>query len=239
MGIDINSDLGEGSGADAAIMQFISSCNIACGGHAGDEKSMLATIKYAIKHQVNIGAHPSYPDPANFGREVMDISMEALEASLVRQLSFFNRLLTAHNARLHHIKAHGALYNESAFNVSIASLLVQIMKQHYPGTLLFVPDGSVIAELAKKEGIPVWHEIFADRNYEDNLKLVNRKKNNAVLTDEAEVMKHLGLMIDEGKVRTISGNLLPIKADTVCIHGDNQSALNLAKAINKLVRSKD
>ncbi|WP_186756747.1 5-oxoprolinase subunit PxpA [Echinicola salinicaeni] len=237
MGIDINSDLGEGSSADAAIMQFISSCNIACGGHAGNENSMIKTIKYAMQHQVSIGAHPSYPDPENFGREVMDISIEELEMSILDQIFTFKDLLTDQNGQLHHIKAHGALYNESATNEPIAHLLVKIMKKHFPGILLYVPYNSVIAELAQKEGIPVWYEIFADRNYEDNLKLVSRKKPNAVLHDTHEVLKHLELMIRKEKVKTISGNILPIKAHTVCVHGDNETALNLAKAINQLVKS--
>ncbi|UCS92927.1 5-oxoprolinase subunit PxpA [Echinicola marina] len=238
MGIDINSDLGEGSSADAAIMQFISSCNIACGGHAGDEKSMVSTIKHAMKHQVNIGAHPSYPDPENFGRKVINISLEALENSILDQILTFQKLLSDHKSQLHHIKAHGALYNESAINGSIAHLLVKIMKDHFPGILLYVPYNSVIAEMAEKAGIPVWYEIFADRNYEDNLKLVNRKKPNALLHDTNEVLEHLELMIQQKKVKTISGNLFPIKADTICVHGDNERALNLAKAINQMVKSK-
>jgi len=237
MKVDINSDLGEGSGADVTIMPFISSCNIACGGHAGNPISMQETIDLAIKNHVKIGAHPSYPDPANFGRKVIDMPLDELKESILSQIKELEKWTNQSGAKLHHIKPHGALYNEAAANKSIADLIVEIMKSYYPDLVLYVPDGSIIAEIAKREEISIWFEVFADRNYRDDLTLVSRKEPNAVLYDSSEVLEHLKRMIISGQVLTVSGKQLPIKADTVCVHGDNPSALKLVASIYELVRS--
>lgn len=237
MKVDINSDLGEGSGADVTIMPFISSCNIACGGHAGNPISMQETIDLAIKNHVKIGAHPSYPDPANFGRKVIDMPLDELKGSILSQIKELEKWANQSGAKLHHIKPHGALYNEAAANKSIADLIVEIMKSYYPDLVLYVPDGSIIAEIAKREEISIWFEVFADRNYRDDLTLVSRKEPNAVLYDSSEVLEHLKRMIISGQVLTVSGKQLPIKADTVCVHGDNPSALKLVASIYELVRS--
>ncbi|GAB3663264.1 5-oxoprolinase subunit PxpA [Echinicola sediminis] len=237
MRVDINSDLGEGTGADASIMPFISSCNIACGGHAGNAESMQETIKLALQHKVKTGAHPSYPDPINFGRKTMDIPLESLEKELLSQIKELQKWILEQGGTMHHIKPHGALYNEAAVNPKIAKLIVKILKNHFPDTLLYVPDQSIIAQVAEKEGIPLWFEIFADRNYNDDLTLVSRKEANAVLHDKDEVLAHLESMILKGQVKTISKNLLPIKVDTICVHGDNPSALKLSASIHRFIQS--
>ncbi|WP_200977239.1 5-oxoprolinase subunit PxpA [Echinicola sp. 20G] len=235
MPIDINSDLGEGMGSDAAIMPYITSCNIACGGHAGDDQTMQKTIELAIKNKLKIGAHPSYPDRENFGRLLMDMPLEKLKDSILAQIETLEKWVNLKGAQLHHIKPHGALYNEAAINPNIAKMFVQILTQRYPQTILYAQDGSIIAALAKDQGIKVEYEVFADRNYNDDLTLVNRKEPKAVLHRPEEVLPHLSSMIEEGTVKTLSGKSLPIKADTVCVHGDNPTALEITKAIYSLI----
>lgn len=234
MVLDINSDLGEGMGNDASIMPFITSCNIACGGHAGDEYSIRSTIQLAQKYQVKIGAHPSYPDKANFGRKEMDMSPKALFDTLFHQISLVKEQLAG--AALHHIKPHGALYNQAAISEQTAETIVNLVKEHFSESILYVPDGSIVAALAKHAGLKVWYEVFADRNYNDDLTLVSRKADDAVLHDKEEVMQHLRSMATSGHVKTKTGNTLPIKADTVCVHGDNPSALELAKEIFQFLK---
>ncbi|AWW33288.1 lactam utilization protein LamB [Echinicola strongylocentroti] len=236
MKIDINCDLGEGMKTDADVMPYISSCNIACGGHAGDKASMQATINLALKHHVKIGAHPSYPDRKNFGRETMDIPHSQLSASILEQLQMFDKILKQQNAPLHHIKPHGALYNQAAKDTKTAQLLVDLIKENYPDTILFAPFGSKIGQLAKENNLQVWNEVFADRNYTDDLTLVSRKAPHAIIKGTAKVLSHLERMINDEKVKTLSGKQFPIIADTVCVHGDHPEALALTKAIYQAVK---
>ncbi|WP_274473866.1 5-oxoprolinase subunit PxpA [Mangrovimonas aestuarii] len=233
--IDINSDLGEGMPNDIAIMPLISSCNIACGGHAGNEYTMKHTINLALENHVKIGAHPSYPDPENFGRLPMEIELHLLEESLLNQIQLLEKLLGQAGEKLHHIKPHGALYNQAAVDKKIASIIIKIMKENFGDTFLYAPYGSVTAQLAKKEKINLKYEVFADRNYNDDLTLVNRKEPNAVLHDAKAVKEHLLLMIQKQLVKTVTGNLKLIEADTVCVHGDNPEALALTSAIHNML----
>ncbi|GGF45180.1 5-oxoprolinase subunit PxpA [Echinicola rosea] len=237
MTIDINCDLGEGMASDADVMPYITSCNIACGGHAGNKKSMVATIKLAQKHQVKIGAHPSYPDRKNFGRKPMDLPAEELLATLLSQLRDFEEALSKTDATLHHIKPHGALYNLAAKDLDTASLLVALIKTYYPEAIVYAPYGSVMAKTAKENGLEVWHEVFADRNYNDDLSLVSRSDPNALLHRPEDAVTHLEKMVKEAKVQTVSGMTQQILADTVCVHGDNPGALALTKAIYKAMKN--
>ena len=168
--IDINCDLGEGVGNEAELLPLIGSCNIACGGHAGDFVSMRETINLAKKNEVKIGAHPSYPDKANFGRQVMSISNKDLKISLQKQLKTFDKALEVENAQLHHIKAHGALYNQTAKDEDLAKFYLDIIKPYRESTYIYVPFGSVIAKLASQKGFKIFYEAFADRNYNSRLK---------------------------------------------------------------------
>ncbi|QDH80129.1 5-oxoprolinase subunit PxpA [Echinicola soli] len=236
MTIDINCDLGEGMSSDADVMPYITSCNIACGGHAGDQKTMANTIKLAQKHHVKIGAHPSFPDREHFGRKTMDIPAEQLLETILSQLRDFQEALSQTDATLHHIKPHGALYNLAAKDLDTASLLVALIKTHYPEAIVYAPYGSFMAKVAKENGLEVWYEVFADRNYNDDLSLVSRNKPNALLHAPEDAIKHLKKMVT-GKVQTISGKTLQIVADTVCVHGDNPGALALTKAIHKALKN--
>lgn len=230
---DINCDLGEGLSNDALLMPYLGSCNIACGGHAGNKQTIQETIRLAKKHQVKIGAHPSYPDPLNFGRLKLEISLESLKNSLISQLFLFRDLAKEENIDIHHIKPHGALYNFSANDHSTASMILDILENEFSGAYLYCPPNSQISQMAKERGIPIKREVFADRNYNDDGSLVSRTEYNAVISDTDKVLKHINIMVEEGKIRTAKGNTILVQADTLCIHGDNPNAVNILKNIHK------
>jgi len=225
--IDINCDVGEGVGNEADIFPHISSCNIACGGHAGDMETMIWVAELAKKHQLKVGAHPSYPDKPNFGREAIDISNEDLIQSIRDQLSDFDQVLKKEQIVLHHIKAHGALYNRTAKDEKLAKVYLDAIAGYKEKALLYVPFGSVIARMAKEQGFLVWFEAFADRNYNSDLSLVSRKDENALIEDPEAVLQHILPIIKKGEVRSVVGDLCKIEADTLCIHGDTVSALKI------------
>ena len=229
--VDINCDVGEGVGNEAGLMPFISSCNIACGGHAGDRETMRTVVRLARENHVKIGAHPSFPDKENFGRKIMDISCAALFRSLEEQISSLMAILREEHEQLHHVKPHGALYNLAAVDKEIASVVVEVMKRFHLPLKLFVPYGSVIAEIAENENIPITYEAFADRNYNPDLTLVSRQKANAMITNPKEILEHVYRMITQQKVRALNGVEVSIKADTFCVHGDNPNALELVRKL--------
>lgn len=229
--IDINADVGEGIGNEAMLFSYISSCNIACGGHAGDAQSMNEIVVLAKENGVKIGAHPSFPDKANFGREIMNISCAALYTSIKDQIKSLLSVTRAHHAQLHHVKPHGALYNLAAKDETTAQVIVDVMKRFHQPLKLYVPFGSVIAKLAQEQGVAILYEAFADRNYNNDLSLVRRKLDNAVITEASQVCIHVLNMVIHQKVTTIAGNEVPIYADTICVHGDNPKAIDLVKSL--------
>ncbi len=231
--IDINADVGEGIGNEAQLMPFLSSCNIACGGHAGDTTIMAEVVKLARENRVKIGAHPSYPDRENFGRKKMDISCSALYKSLKTQVHALIDVLDEHHGQLHHIKPHGALYNEAAVDEETASIVIELMKSIPLPVKLYVPFGSVIAKVAKHEGIPITYEAFADRNYNPDLTLVSRQLPNALITDAESMFEHVIRILKKGVVKTVNREEVVIKAETFCIHGDNPKAVSLLKSLRQ------
>ena len=231
--IDINADVGEGIGNEAELLPLISSCNIACGGHAGDEETMHAVVRLAIENGVKIGAHPSFPDKENFGREVMAMSCSALYQSVKSQIELLRAIVKKERGLLHHIKPHGALYNLAAKDKTTAEVIVEVMKRFHQPLKLYVPYGSVIADIAKKEGVEITYEAFADRNYNKDLSLVSRKLPKALITDPDEMFAHVHNMIVHQKVIALSGEEVAIKADTFCIHGDNPEALRLVSDLRE------
>ncbi len=238
LSIDINCDVGEGVDNEALLMPFISSCNIACGAHAGDVETIDKVIQIAQKYQVNIGAHPSFPDKENFGRKIMDISLETLKASLIHQIQLLQKRLDIHGASLNHIKAHGALYNQSVVDPKIAKVIIDSVKKTTPNAVLYVPFNSVIERLAIQQQVKIKYEVFADRNYDDNLRLVARTEKNALITDKEEVVNHILKMITDKNVNTISNNLIPIKAETCCVHGDNEAVIEIVRFIHQSLTKK-
>lgn len=229
--IDLNCDVGEGVGNEAQLLPMISSCNIACGGHAGDETSMRRILRLAKTHGVKAGAHPSYPDHENFGRISMKITEAALKLSIQEQLEGFYRIADEEGVTVHHIKPHGALYNDIARDESLADLFLDAAKEFLPGRILYVPFGSIIAHKAIEAGITIWHEAFADRNYNKDLSLVSRKKVNAMITDPERMKEHVLRIVKEGMVETREGDRLPLKAQTFCVHGDTPNATSLLEQL--------
>ncbi|WP_067037297.1 5-oxoprolinase subunit PxpA [Allomuricauda sp. CP2A] len=225
--IDINCDVGEGVGNETELFPLISSCNIACGGHAGDVDTMTHIVRLAKKHNVKIGAHPSYPDRENFGRQVMDISKQELQQSIEEQMKTLEAILENEHAELHHIKAHGALYNKTAKDRDLAETYLEVIHPYKNRVLLYVPFGSVIADVALDQGFAIWYEAFGDRNYNSDLSLVNRKLDNALIQDPKKVLEHILPIIKEGNVMAVTGELVKIEAKTLCIHGDTPSALKI------------
>lgn len=240
--IDLNCDLGEwktsdGALRDEAIMPFISSCNIACGGHIGDEESMRTTIRLAKRFGVSIGVHPSYPDTENFGRVVMDISPKELKDSIRDQLQTFSRFLKDEGESLHHIKPHGALYNQAAKDQETAEVIVSVIKQFVENIPVYLPPNSVSKKIACDAGLRVISEVFADRVYEEDLSLRDRKLDGALLEDGDDVIAQLRSMIFEHEVLTYPGKLKAINAETVCLHSDTPGAIQLAKTIHEFLTS--
>jgi len=231
--IDINCDVGEGIGNEIDLMPYISSCSIACGAHAGTKETIIETIKLALRHNVKIGAHPSFPDKENFGREVMDITPEDLQVSIENQIKLVKDSVERLGGELHHIKAHGALYNVSAVNKKIAQIIVNVVKKMTNDVFLYVPYNSVIQSLAIKNNLKIKVEAFADRNYNTDLTLVSRKNVNALITDSKILIPHLLKMTTEQKLISVGGIEVEIMADTFCIHGDNPNVKSLLKFVHK------
>jgi len=231
--IDLNVDVGEGVGNEALLMPQISSCNIACGGHAGNIETMTSIVRLAKTHQVKIGAHPSFPDRECFGRRVLDMPDEALYNSISNQIKDLLQVIEKENACLHHVKPHGALYNLAATDEKTATVIIDVLKSLLKPVKLYVPYGSVIANLAIKNNIEIVYEAFADRNYNNNLTLVSRQEKYAVIQDEEMLFNHVYTMLSKQKVKTIQGLEIDVLVDTLCLHGDNVNVVNLIKNLRK------
>jgi len=230
--IDINVDVGEGVGNEPQLLPHVSSCNIACGGHAGDNETMQTVVKLAKQHRVKIGAHPSFPDKENFGRVVMDMSCAALYTSLKDQVEDLLSILRKAHVSLHHVKLHGALYNLAAKDKKAALIIIELMKSFVEPVKLYVPYQSVIANLAIENNIPIVYEAFADRNYNEDLSLVSRKDTNALISKKEDVFEHVLRMIKSQNVKAINGVEVPVKASTFCVHGDTKNALEILDYLN-------
>ena len=236
--IDINVDVGEGVGNESQLLPLVSSCNIACGGHAGDLDSMRKVVKLCKTHKVKIGAHPSFPDKAHFGRKVMKISCADLYTSLKHQIRSLMLVLREEQMNLLHIKPHGALYNLAAVDEKTAAVIIEVMKSISLPLKLYVPFGSVIAKMAEEEKIPILVEAFADRNYNEDLTLVSRHEAKAIIVDPNNMFDHIFRIISQGKVKTLSGVEVVLNARTFCVHGDHPDAVNtLQKLVKKLTQN--
>ncbi|MEM0933475.1 MAG: 5-oxoprolinase subunit PxpA [Bacteroidota bacterium] len=231
--IDINCDLGEGIGNEAQILPLISSCSIACGGHAGNKDTLFEIMRLAKEHGVQVGAHPSYPDKVNFGRKTMDISFHDLKKSLHQQLHLFQAVSEELNVPVSHIKPHGALYNQVAKDESLALFFLEVVKNTGLCKRIYAPYGSVIADLAAKEGIAVSFETFGDRNYTEDGNLVSRTNPNALILQPKRVLQHILPMIKKGALFTMFQKKIETRTDTICIHGDTETALKILLYLSK------
>jgi len=228
--IDINCDMGEGMGNDAQIMPFITSANIACGYHAGDHRTMRETIELALEYGVYIGAHPSYPDRENFGRTNMHFSPEEVEDMVLYQIETLANMALQHGATLRHVKTHGALYNMAAQDTELAAAICRAVRAFDPALLVFGLSGSPFINVAEAMGLRVKNEVFSDRTYQPDGTLTPRSQPNALLHDREAVCTQVWQMVTEQTV--YSGDILvPVAADTVCIHGDGANAVAFAEAI--------
>ena len=229
--IHINCDLGEGGSYDEALMALISACNIACGGHAGNLESMRHTVDLAMKHDVEIGAHPSYPDRENFGRRSITMDSEALQLSIEGQILGLKQIIEAEGGKLTHVKPHGALYNDAAMNEEIAAIVLKSLDFLEDDIILYVPVNSVLEEMAMGR-YEVKKEAFADRNYHSDYSLVSRSENHAVISQKKAVFNHLFSMVKYHKIRTISDDEIQVKADTFCLHSDTESSVEILKFLH-------
>lgn len=236
--IHINCDLGEGGDRDPELMKMISACNIACGGHAGTLESMRETVALAIENKVEIGAHPSYPDKENFGRSSLRMEPDELKRSLVAQILSLKQITESEGGILNHIKPHGALYNDACRDENIAEIIISAIEEFEEDLPLYAPENSFISRLAK-ERINVIFEAFADRNYEENYRLVSRQNSKALITKKEDVFKHLFEMFSEGKITTLTGEKLPSKATTFCVHSDTPNAVEILEFLHEKLREKN
>ncbi|GGI40145.1 5-oxoprolinase subunit PxpA [Mammaliicoccus stepanovicii] len=234
--VDLNCDLGESFGNyklgnDELILPLITSANVACGFHAGDQHVMNQTVKMAVENNIHIGAHPGLQDLNGFGRRNMDVTPQEVFDLVIYQLGALSGFCKIHNTKIYHVKPHGALYQMGAKDREIADAIVSAVKSFDP-TLLFVGlSNSELIESCKRFGLKYKSEVFADRAYMDSGQLVSRKQEGALIKDTSQAVEQVLKMVTESKVNTINGNEIPIEADTICVHGDGEHALNFVKEI--------
>ncbi len=229
--MDLNCDLGEGCGNDAALLAIVSSANIACGAHAGDAITMRRTVQAAVRNNVSIGAHVSYPDREGFGRRDMSLPAETLTAEVRRQLAVLNAVTRAAGARLRYIKAHGALYHRMADDATVADAVIAAIRAFDASLALLTLPGSIAMERAQAQGLRVFGEAFADRAYTDMGRLAPRSRCGAVITDAAVVAQRAVDIAVTGKISSIEGRIISVHARSLCVHGDTPGAVTLARAV--------
>lgn len=242
MKIDINSDLGESFGAyklgmDSEILKFVSSVNIACGFHAGDPMVMDRTVELAIDNNVKIGAHPGLPDLMGFGRRNMNISREEAKNYVIYQVGALKAFVESRGGRLNHVKAHGALYNMAAKDAILSEAIVGAVKSIDPELIIFGLPNSETEKAVVEMGLKFKNEVFADRGYTDEGVLVPRSQPGAFVKGADNCADRIARMVQQGEVESISGKIVKIKADTVCVHGDNEKALIFVKTLKERLES--
>ena len=236
--IDLNSDLGESLGAwsmgdDAAMLAIVTSANVACGFHAGDAAGILATLKAAKERGVAVGAHVAYPDLAGFGRRNMDVASCDLVADVIYQIGALQGLATAAGTQVTYVKPHGALYNTIAHDERQARDVIAAIRAIDPGLALVALAGSPLVRWAEDAGLRVVAEAFADRAYTPQGTLVSRREKGAVLHDAALVAQRMLRLVQEGVVEAIDGSLTPVRADSICVHGDSPGAVAMAAEVRR------
>ena len=244
LAIDLNCDMGESFGAwtmgnDSALMDYVSSVNIACGFHAGDATTIRKTVETAIAKGVKIGAHPSFPDLQGFGRREMKMSAAEVFDIVLYQVSAIKGMCEALGTKLNHVKPHGALYNKAAKDVEISAAIAKAVKKLDENLIFYGLSGSFLISEAEKSGLKTASEVFADRTYQTDGSLTPRTELNALIHDSNQAIAQVLEMVFEQKVTAVNGEKIPLKAETICIHGDGQHALEFAKTINSTLKSKN
>ena len=231
MRIDFNCDLGEGCGDDAAIIPLITSASIACGGHAGDEATMRATLRLCREHGVAAGAHPGYADRENFGRNALPLSPSQVGELITSQIAVLAGIAASEGMRLAHVKPHGALYNVAARDTDVATAIAQAVAGFDPRLVLFGLSGSRLTTAGEAAGLRVAHEVFAERHYEADGSLTPRTHADAVIHDLDGAIAQVHRFVRDGAVIARTGEQLPLRADTLCLHGDRADAALFARSI--------
>lgn len=236
--VDLNSDLGESFGSytigmDHAIIPYVSSVNIACGWHAGDPLVMAKTVKSAIENGTAIGAHPGYPDLMGFGRRNMAVTPAEVKAYTLYQLGALQAFVKAANGSLQHLKPHGAMYNMAATDAKLAQAIAEAIYEAAPEVILLGLANSEMITAGKAVGLKVAQEVFADRAYQANGTLVPRSQPGAVIHDPDEAIARVVTMVKKGEVTAITGEKVEMKADSICVHGDNPEAVEFVKKIKE------
>ncbi|MFU2088868.1 5-oxoprolinase subunit PxpA [Avibacterium avium] len=231
--VDLNVDLAEGCGNDQRLLQLVTSANVACGLHAGDFNEMRKAIRWAKENQVQVGAHPSFPDRENFGRTNMQLPDEELKACLLYQLGAIKALCEAEAVPLAYVKPHGALYNQAAKDEALATLIAQTLKTFDPKLKLMGLSGSLMLQVAELQGLEVISEVFADRHYLADGSLVPRTRPDAMVENDDEAISQVLQMVLQGTVPSVDGLEVPIKADSICLHGDGEHAISFAEKIRQ------
>jgi UPF0271 protein len=238
--IDLNSDMGEGFGVwemgdDFALLDYVDSTNIACAWHAGDPERMKNLVAAAIKKNIFIGSHPSLPDLLGFGRREMAITPNDAYNYVLYQTGALQAFIQTQGGKLHHVKPHGALYNQAAKDLKLARAIAQAVKDLGDGVILYGLASSCVVQAAQELNVPIWQEVFADRRYTPEGYLAPRSQANALIEDEDEAVAQALRMANEGEVIALDGSVVKVQADTLCIHGDGASALDFAKKIRSLL----
>ena len=229
--VDLNADLGEGAGHDDELLSLVTSANIACGFHAGDADTMRQSIMTARDRNVAVGAHPSLFDRENFGRKELPVKPDEVLEAVVYQLGIFQAIAEAAGVRPNHVKPHGALYNMAVRDESLAEAIGRAVASVDEKLLLFAPQNTALSRAGEKNGLQIAHEVFADRNYLSNGQLVPRTRPDALLHDPVEAVPRMIRMLREGKVRSIDGVDVDVRAETICLHGDNPEAVDFAREL--------
>ena len=239
--IDLNCDMGESFGVyklgmDEEVINYISSANIACGFHAGDHNVMQTTVRIAAENEAGIGAHPAFPDLNGFGRRKMDIDLEEIKNLITYQIGSLSAFAKARNRELQHVKPHGALYNMASSNYDLAAAAAEAVKKIDEDLIFVALGGTKLYKAAEDIGLRVAFEAFADRAYSEDGTLASRSEEGAVLEDSRVIKKRVVKMITENEVRTISGNVISVNPDTICVHGDNPEALEIVREVVKEIK---
>ena len=229
--IDLNCDMGEGCGNDSELMEHVSSVNVACGYHAGDNETMLRTAEMAMTNGLRIGAHPSYRDRKNFGRTSMDILPKEVFDLVFEQAAAFRDICASLGGAMTHVKPHGALYNEAAKDPEIAAAIAEAVKKIDDQLDLYGLSGSHLISEAEKIGLRTASEAFADRTYQRDGTLTPRTRADALISDTGQSIEQVLTMVGEGLVKAVDGTEVRLRAETICIHGDGEHAVEFAKAI--------
>lgn len=240
--IDLNCDIGEAFGNyqmlnDEILMNYITSANIACGFHAGDYSVMQKTVSMAIKKGIAIGAHPGLPDLQGFGRRELKISATEAYQLTLYQIGALHAFVKAADGKLNHVKLHGALYNMAAKDISLSKAIVQAIQDFDSTLILYALSGSKMIEAALTVGLQTASEVFADRTYQDDGFLTPRNDANALLKDDQAAITQVLMMVKEQHVHSVHQKIIPIKAETICIHGDGEHAVSFARMITEHLKT--